>query len=188
MAVTVASLAGSPIVYTAFLDGLSEAPPNASPATGFTTVTIDTLAHTLRVEATFSGLIGPSTVAHIHCCTATPFTLTAGVATMVPTFSGFPVGVTSGSYDVTFDLTLASSWNAAFVTANGGTEASAEAALAAGMAEGRAYFNLHTSVFPGGEIRGFLEPVPEPATGAIAGVAVLGLVLLRRRWGAGVKG
>ena len=47
--------------------------------------------------------------------------LTLTVATGVPTFLGFPTGVTNGYYDHTFDLTLASSFNPAYVTANGGT-------------------------------------------------------------------
>jgi hypothetical protein len=43
------------------------------------------------------------------------------VATTLPTFAGFPLGVTSGTYINTLDLTLASSYNPAFVTANGGS-------------------------------------------------------------------
>ncbi len=76
--------------------------------------------------------------------------------TTTPTFAGFPLGVTSGSYNNTLDLTLASSYNPAYITANGGTTATAEAALAAAIASGRAYLNIHSSVFGGGEIRGFL--------------------------------
>jgi hypothetical protein len=63
-----------------------------------------------------------------------------GVATQVPTFSGFPLGVTSGTYSELFDLTLASSWNPAFITANGGTTAGAEARLTLGLDQGQAYF------------------------------------------------
>ena len=59
--------------------------------------------------------------------------------------------------DHTFDLTLTASYNAPFVTANGGTAAGAEAALLAGIAAGKAYFNIHTTVVPGGEIRTFLQ-------------------------------
>jgi hypothetical protein len=82
----------------------------------------------------------------------------AGVATTTPSFPGFPAGVTSGSYDMTFDMTLASSYNASYVTANGGTPASAFAALKAALNNGTAYFNIHTTMYPGGEIRSFFAP------------------------------
>lgn len=151
-------------VFTANLDGPSEEPPVNSLGTGTATVTFDDLAHTMRVQATFSGLTGTTTVAHIHCCTPIPGAGNVGVATPTPTFPGFPSGVTGGSYDNTLDMTLASSYNPAFVTANGGTPANAEAALLLGMQSGRAYLNIHTNAFPSGEIRGFLQPVPEPLT------------------------
>ncbi len=171
----------APIVYFAELSGPSESPPVASPGTGWALVTIDTVAHILSVDTSFSGLMGTVTVAHIHCCTATPFTGTVGVATALPTFPGFPSGVTSGTYSNTFDTTLLSTFGAAFVTANGGTAAGAEAALAAGLASGRAYLNIHTNLYPGGEIRGFLAPVPEPGTLALVGAALAVLALRVRR-------
>ncbi len=167
------------LVFDATLDGPSESPPNASPATGFATVTIDTSAVTMRVEVAFTGLVGATTASHIHASTATPLTGTAGVATTTPTFTGFPTGVTSGSYDNTLDMTLASSYNPSYITANGSTTSSAWAALLAGIQGGQAYLNIHTTVFPGGEIRGFLVPVPEPATMVAMGFGVV--ALLRRR-------
>jgi hypothetical protein len=92
--------------------------------------------------------------------------------------------VTSGTFNNTYDLTQASSWNMAFITANGGTPAGAEAALALGLDQGRAYFNIHTALplgFPGGEILGFLQ-VPEPGTLALLGLGfVLVAFVLRRR-------
>jgi hypothetical protein len=157
------------IRFFAHLDGPSEAPPNNSPGTGFARVIVDTAAHTLFVEAAFQDLLGTTTMAHIHSATAIPFQGTAGVATQLPTFINFPLGVTSGSFSQTLDLLGLASYNPVFVTANGGTAASAEAALLAGMLEGRAYFNIHTNVFPGGEIRGFLNVVPEPSSLALLG-------------------
>lgn len=164
--------------YQAFLDGLSEAPPNASPGTGFATFTIDTTLHTMNIQVSFSGLVGTVTAAHIHGPTAVAGAGTAGVMTTTPTFSGFPSGVTSGSYNNTLDLTLASSWNPSFVTANGGTTAGAESAFLAAISAGKAYLNIHTSFVPGGEIRGFLQ-VPAPSALGLAGVG--GLLIARRR-------
>lgn len=162
-------------VYMASLNGPSEAPPNNSPALGSVTVTIDSDLVTMRVQESFSGLTGNTTAAHIHCCTTAPDTGTAAVATTVPTFTDFPLNVTSGSYDHTFDMTSASSYNPAFVTANGGSVSSAFNALVAGLDNGTAYSNIHSTTFPGGEIRGFLAPVPEPQTYAmlLAGLAAL---------------
>jgi hypothetical protein len=172
---------GAVFVYDANLNGPSESPANASPGTGFAEVDYDNLLHTLTVQVTFSGLLGTTTASHIHSATAVPGTSTAGVATTTPTFLGFPLGVTSGSYSNTLDLTLASSYNPAFVTANGGTTASAEAALIAGINAGEAYLNIHTTVVAGGEIRGFLTQVPEPSTFALAGVGAAALLIFRRR-------
>lgn len=143
--------------YTCMLSGPAESPPNASPGTGFSIVDIDPVAHTMRVRISFSGLIGTTSASHIHGPTAVALTGTAGVATVTPSFTGFPNGVTSGNYDMTYNtLAAAGTYNPAFVTANGGTPASAETALFNAIAAGKAYVNVHSSAFPGGEIRGFL--------------------------------
>ena len=169
------------LLFGGALSGAAESPPNGSPGTGTFLITIDDIAMTMIVHAEFSGLLGTVTVAHIHSGTVVPFAGTAGVATPVPTFPGFPVGVTAGAYDAPFDMTLASSWNPAFITANGGTPVSAFAAFMGAATTGRAYLNIHSSAFTGGEIRGFLVPVPEPAGAGLAGLALTGLALVRRR-------
>ena len=167
--------------YQANLDGPSESPPNASPATGFAQVDYDDALHTLFVDVSWSGLLGTTTASHIHAATLTPGSGTAGVATTTPYLSGFPIGVTSGTYSNTLDLTLASSYNSSYISANGGTTAGAEAALAAALAADEAYLNIHSTVFGGGEIRGFLVAVPEPCSFALAIGAAFGMALLHRR-------
>ncbi len=181
------------VTAAAPLSGANENPANASPATGTANVNLDTTTHQLRVRVAFSGLVAPTTMAHIHCCTAPPNNV--GVATTVPAFVGFPLGVTSGQMDQTYDTTQAGTWNASFITNNGGTTAGAEAALATGLAAGNAYLNIHTSTFPAGEIRGFLQPQAEPVSvganiptlsewtmgGLVLLLMAAGLVMLRRR-------
>jgi hypothetical protein len=168
---------GASLVFTANLSGAAESPPVASAGTGFTTVTYDSVAQTLRVVVTFSGLTGNTTVAHIHAPTAVAGEGNIGVATPTPTFPGFPAGVTLGSYDQTLDLTQASSFNPSFLTSNV-DPTGAEAALVAALMEGKAYLNIHSSFAPGGEIRGFLaQRVPEPGMGLASALALLGLVV-----------
>jgi len=169
-----------PIIYTTTLTGPAESPPNASPGTGFGEVDFDLAAHTMIVKMTFSGLLAGTTASHIHSPTALPGEGTAAVATTVPTFPGFPLGVTSGTYERSFDTSAASTYNPAFVTANGGSVPAAEAALAASLAARTAYLNIHTTMFPGGEIRGFLA-VPEPATLLLLVVGGMGVLALRKK-------
>jgi hypothetical protein len=159
-------------IYTAVLLGSNEVPPTGSPATGSATVTLN--GDLLTVDESFSGLTGGvATVAHIHCCA--PAGVNAGVA--IP-FTGFP-NTTSGTYTNTFDLTLLATYNGAFVTANGGTAASAEAALIAGLNSFQTYVNIHDATFPGGEIRGQL--VPEPATAGLLIFGLTSIIAMARR-------
>lgn len=166
-------------IFEGTLSGLQENPPNASPGTGFARVTLDLDLYTMRVEAMFSGLTGTTTASHIHIGNG-PGT-NGGVATQLPSFVGFPLGVTSGSYDHTFDMALASTWNPSYVTANGGTVATASATFITKLEEGKGYLNIHTSTFGGGEIRANLVMVPEPFTVTALGLGVAALVARRRR-------
>lgn len=178
-----ASITQAAVIVTAgTLTGPAESPPNASPGTGTTVVTIDPATHQLTVAVTFFGLLGTTTASHIHAATATPFTGTAGVATQVPTFNNFPLGVTFGNYSMTFDTSLASTYNPAFVALNGGSVAASEAALFSAITSGRAYLNIHTTAFPNGEIRAFLVAVPELGTWAmmLIGFGAIGVVMRRR--------
>jgi len=178
-----ASVAGAvPITLGTVLSGANEIPPVASPGTGQALVTLDPVAQTLQLNVTFSGLTSNDVAAHIHCCLAFPFQqANVGVATTVPAFPGFPLGVLSGNYSsVVFDLTQPLIYNPAFVTAQGGLP-QAEAAFIAGLMNNETYLNIHTVNFGGGEIRGILTPVPEPETLSLLGLGISGLIAARRR-------
>ena len=168
-----------PMTFVGNLAGANEVPPVASPGTGLATVVLDPTAQTIQINVTFSGLTSNDTAAHIHCCA--PLGTNVGVATTVPAFLGFPLGVTSGSYSsAVFDLTQPTIYNPAFVTLEGGL-IQAEAALIAGIENEMTYLNIHTMINPGGEIRGQLEPTPEPTTLLLFGTTMVGLGLARWR-------
>jgi hypothetical protein len=165
--------------YRAVASGALESPPNASPGTSL--VTIDLSGKELFVDLPFRDLDGVTTEAHIHCCTSSAFTGTSPVA--VP-FQDFPLGVTAGSYNKAFSLGDDMTFDPAFVTAHGGSAAGAAAALIDGINANEAYVNIHTDLYPNGEIRGWLvaaPPVPETAEWSMLAIGLTGLMWMSRR-------
>lgn len=109
--------------------------------------------------------------------TATPFTGTAGAASIqlldIPHHFNTPF--TRLSLVKTFDLTQSSFYDPAFVTANGGTIAGAEAALVDALFAGKAYLSIE-SFFGGGLSQDFLVRAPDASsTFSLLTAALLGL-------------
>ena len=156
-----APAAATTFQFVTTLSSLGEPTPT-SLATGSASVTFDDVAFTVAVDETFSGIAANMSGNHIHCCTASPGTGSASVALG---FTGLATG-TSGQYTNTFTMPVT---NFSF--------------LLAGVQAGKGYVNIHTpGVYSGGEIRGFLVPVPEPSTYAImlCGLGLIGWVAKRR--------
>jgi hypothetical protein len=166
---------------------LSGAGLSASTASGTALVTLDLDLITVRIEATFAGLLGGAVGMQLHCCTALPGSGTAMGALAQPVMPGFPTGVSSGAFDITYDLTEDATYSPGFVVASGGHTSDALNALINGAAAGAMYLSIRSSAFPEGEIRGFLieqaEVVPEPGTCGLmlGGLAAIGALARQRR-------
>lgn len=158
-------------VFEANLDGLQEVPPVASPGVGVATLVFDDVANTFTLSMGGGGLSAGITLAHIHRAAAG----VAGPAIVtLHTQPGF-VGLGMTFFALNMDSTP-------FPVGAGDVNKTAVLA-------GDTYINVHTSTFPGGEIRGQLMseliavPIPEPETYALmlAGLGLVGWVASRRR-------
>jgi hypothetical protein len=172
-AVAVALLAGAAAAQADILTFVTEfAPEGAGGRTGSgsAVVTFDELTHVLSYSGSFSGLSGLTTQAHFHCCTAIPLTGAAGIAVDSPSLN-IPLGVSAGSFNSSLDLDDVNNFNGAYLTASGGTTDLATTRLLNAFRSGQSYFNIHSTTFGGGEIRGFMR-VPEPSALALVGLAL----------------
>lgn len=157
--------------------------PEAVGATGSGTgsAIYNDVTHSFQMTANFSGLSGNVTQTHFHGPTATPGVGTTSIMVGNTSLPGFPLGGTSGSYSQTIDLSQSSVYNTTyFNTTSGGNVTTAEAGFFNGLNQGRVYWNIHSSTFPGGEIRGFMTLVPEPSSLALFGLGAVAVAA--RRW------
>lgn len=155
----------STLTFEGVLNGAQEVPaPNTSAASGFGVVTVDTIAQTFNVSLTVDGItlaqlndglvaapVGP---VHLHNA---PAGVNGGI--VVP----FAFGLLYEATPLGFAI------NATNLTLSNITGGLDFAGLVAELSAGRIYFNVHTDLFAGGEIRGQLAPIPLPASGLMLG-------------------
>ena len=150
-----AGVASAQTTFEAFLLGTGETPPNGSPGTGFGTVVLNAAQTQITVDENWSALTAPATASHIHG--------PAGSGTNAPVlfpFSGVPAATSGAIPEQTFSITPTQ---------------------VGYLFDGFLYMNVHTSTFPGGEIRGQLQLVPEPALTVLLALGAIPVALRLRR-------
>jgi hypothetical protein len=141
--------------FTSMLSGLNEVPPNGSPASGTSMGTYDDVTNMFMMDTAAIDFVAAVTAAHVHVAPS-------GVAgPIVFPLSGVTGMMTYTSHDM---VVLTEPQEVDFLAGNW-------------------YVNIHSGQFPGGEVRGQLNPtvVPEPASivGLVLGAGLL--IGLRRR-------
>lgn len=140
----------------AFLDGLQEVGPNASPGTGQFNGTLDDVTGDFTVTSgAYQGLVAGTQAVHLH-----------GLA---------PVGVNAA---VIIGLTLDAPGSTTGTFSGAGV---LTAPQIAGLLAGNTYINIHTTAFPGGEIRGQVAVVPEPGSIILLASGAIAVAALARR-------
>ena len=165
------------------LDQAQEVPATGSPATGFGTLLYNAGTGAIDVTLSFQGLTGNtvpvgagSAPAHVH------FAPPGVNGPIVIPLIGMSTGATFFNNYVR-SYTFAELLSIGVTTAN---VASLQTELnrLMGMPQGTAanlYFNVHTTTFGGGEIRGNLAVVPEPSTYVLMASGLVGVGLMARR-------
>jgi hypothetical protein len=172
---------------------------STSTATGFATVTIDTTLFTITTDLSWTGLSGPADRAHMHDAPEGQSRFTVPNDnffhellddTSVPLVDQVPCGFLGGGFLTNCAPTTGSAHNVLQLSAGDGYAISAIppatgfpdfAALVDAFVRDGVYIDMHTQLYPEGEIRGQLVVAPEPASLAMLSAGLLSLGLLRRR-------
>ena len=151
---------GNALRFSTRLSTFNEVPPKANGASGTFRARLSEDGTTLSWTFTWSGLSGPPLFAHIH------FGLKGANYPVMTFFCGGPKGnpdipqkpdcpqTTSGSITGTTTAADIIALNTAGATTDQALDQHDFAGFLRALAAGSAYANMHTTRFPGGEIRG----------------------------------
>jgi hypothetical protein len=140
---------------------------STSTATGFGEVAIDTTLFTITTDLTWSGLSGPADRGHLHNAPAgqvTDFIFEHEILGLSPRTE--PCGSWNGSFFINCAPATGSAHDMLQLSATDGYGFPDFNSLVTEFQQGNIYLDIHTQLYPGGEIRGqFSEvAVPEPST------------------------
>ncbi len=142
-------------LYTSVLTGGQEVPPTTSTATGSGTLSL--AGSTVTCSGTAIGLSAELTGAHIH--QGAPGTNGPIILTLIPN----PTVTIPPNFPRSFNCPAGASLTAAQI---------------ADLDAGNLYFNVHTTAFPGGEIRGQILHAPPTVVAPIPTLSQWGLMFL----------